>query len=100
MDPTVYVVVWNDLPAGLRAAQAGHAVAQLCREHPDRLDEFASSRLVVCVAGATELHSIVTQATFNAYPIGTWCEPDRGGALTAIALDAEAKPLVRDLPLA
>ena len=36
----MYVVVRGDLPEGLRAAQAAHAVAEMCMWHPERAIEW------------------------------------------------------------
>jgi hypothetical protein len=36
----LYVVVRGDLAPGLRAAQAGHAIAEACLRHPERAAEW------------------------------------------------------------
>lgn len=99
----LYVIVRQDLPAGLLLAQVGHAVQAMNDQHPDVIASWADGNLVVLGVGSaktlSELHcSLCRQRVATVI----FCEPDRDGEPTAVAAGDSAitRRLVSSLPLA
>lgn len=97
----LYVVGRADLPPGLRAAQIVHAARVFAENHAEEeqswydqsnnlvlLEVKDEQALLALAAAAAHLHVAINR------------EPDLDNQLTAIALGAGAKRLVRHLPLA
>lgn len=91
----LYVVVRNDIAAGLKMAQACHAT----REFTLRQSEDVGENLVVLEAPPEELARVVGAAS-GLCSVTTFHEPDLGGALTAAAFGLGARKLLSSLPLA
>lgn len=89
-------MVRADLPAGLRAAQAGHALIQWVLVHgepPDNLVllEVPDERALI------EVLSLARREKFNHVE---FCEPDLDDETTAVALGPQAWRRLSSLPLA
>jgi len=99
----LYVAVREDLPPGLQAAQACHAVREFTARHPDLDQEwFERSKTLVLVGVPDEaaVHALARAAAHAGAPFAVNLEPDLGDQVTAIALTGkEAKRLMRELPL-
>jgi hypothetical protein len=97
----LYIVVRRDLPAGAQAAQSCHALRAFVGAHPDldRAWHEAGGNLV-CLSATDEraLEGLLAEASGLA--TAAFREQDLGGELTAIALEARAKKILRPLPLA
>lgn len=101
----LYLVVLDALMAGERIAQAAHAVTEMALAHPVAFRAWHDgTNTVVCLAmDARGLFEVLHAATMHGDPVAEFCEPDRGGELTAVALfpsHAAVRRLLRRAPLA
>jgi peptidyl-tRNA hydrolase len=99
----LYLVTRRDLPAGQQAAQVCHALRQFVEDHPavERAWFSGSSHLVLlAVADEAELSRLLEHARDRGLRVAPFHEPDRGGELTAAAMEPRARSLLRGLPLA
>lgn len=92
----LYVVVRNDIPAGLQIAQACHAA----REFTLYADEDVGDNLVVLQAAPDELAKLVERAIQGMCSVVRFHEPDLGGELTAAAFGGSSRKMLSSLPLA
>lgn len=98
----LYIIVRSDLPPGLQAAQACHALREFGQEHPEvDADWFANSKTLVLLAAQDKAHleTLLDMASSLGIDRAKNFEPDLGGELTAVALGEQAKKMVRQLPL-
>lgn len=99
----LYLVTRGDLPAGQQAVQAAHALRQWVAEQP-ALDAqwFATSTTLALLTTTDEpaLEQLARRAGEQGLAVAAFREPDRGGELTAIAIEPRGRKLVRRLPLA
>jgi hypothetical protein len=93
---TLYIVVRNDISAGLMMAQACHAA----REYTLHSREDPGDNLVCLQASPTQLFGLVVRAACEGTSALPFFEPDLHGALTAAAFGSGAKKLLSQLPLA
>jgi hypothetical protein len=93
---TLYIVVRNDIPAGLMMAQACHAARAYTCAWPSDEDE----NLVALTSTPAELEVLRLDARAHGYRSASFYEPDLDGELTAVALGGEAKKRLSQLPLA
>lgn len=91
----LYVVVRDDLPAGLQCAQACHAAFAYGRNG----SEDVGDNLVVLSSGFKQLCELEARV-IDTISHESFREPDLGGELTALALPGSASSLVSSLPLA
>lgn len=98
----LYVITRRDLPAGLAAAQACHAVARFCLESPVRARDWERecNLIVLAVDDEPALEQLRVQLEQQEAEPVTFHEPDLGGELTALACREDARPLLSSLPLA
>ena len=99
----LYVVTRADLEPEHQAVQSAHALAQFFAEHPVRAQQWMKeSNTLAMLAAPTEadLRTLQERARQSYYRVAAFHEPDRNDELTAIALEPEAKKLVRTYPLA
>jgi hypothetical protein len=92
-----------DLPPGAQACQAVHAACDFALAHPALFaDWHRASNTIVCLVASDELalQNLYGDAVAARHRLVRVHEPDFGGALTALALEAAAHRLVRRLPLA
>jgi peptidyl-tRNA hydrolase len=95
----LYVVVRDDLPVGLQAAQAAHALREFQEHHPEIERAWYANSKTLVLLKSTDIWSLAREANLAKVPIALNFEPDLQGALTAVALGTQAKKLVRALPL-
>jgi peptidyl-tRNA hydrolase len=98
----LYVVVRRDLEPGAQLAQSCHALSAFAVAHPELHRDWhtgGQNLVVLSVADESELLILFARAALLV-PAAGFHEPDFGGTLTAIALGADARPLVSSLPLA
>lgn len=100
----LYIVVRDDLPIGLQAAQATHAAFQFSHEHPSLVQPwFRESQYLIIVTVPDEIALIgrASHARAEGIAVSTWHEPDLGGAATAVAMQPGevARRLCANLPL-
>lgn len=103
----LYVVVREDLAAGLESVQALHAAVELAILRPEEAMAWRRASQNVAELGAqgsahlSQVHALVRQ--HGARPV-LFHEPDLGGELTAFAFfaesDAPAARAISSLPLA
>lgn len=99
----LYIVTRADLPPGAQIAQSCHALRAFVEAHSelDRAWHAAGGNLVcLSVPAKGELIDLLTEANFDGLAVAAFHEEDFGGELTAIALEARAKRMLRPLPLA
>lgn len=90
----LYIVVRQDLEAGLLAAQACHVARRFTREHPE-VEVSEDENLLVLAAknepGLADLFALL-QRRDSLASLSTFHEPDLDGSLTAIAAMGPAVP--------
>jgi len=100
----LYIVVRNDLPIGLQAAQATHAAFQFAHEHPHLVRPwYRDSQYLIIVTVPDEIALIgrASHALKEGIAVSTWHEPDLDGATTTVAMQPGdvARRLCSNLPL-
>lgn len=103
----MYVVVRGDLPPGLRAAQAGHAVAEVCLGLPNKADlwntdEDGNYLITLEVDDIFALHDAHRLIVSNSIANRAFFEPDLGMEMTAFGClpSPELNHVLSHLPLA
>jgi hypothetical protein len=101
----LYLVTHEELLPGEQAVQAAHALREFAQHHPelDQLWYRRSNYLALLAAPSCEaLVLLRDQVEQIGLPFAAFYEPDKGGALTAIAVgpSKKAKRLLAGLPLA
>jgi len=98
----IYVVVRTDLPPGLQAAQACHALREMADAHPE-LDaawhENSKTLVLLGVSRVSDLEGLIAVAETTGVPLARNYEPDLGGELTAASFGGLMKRHLRALPL-
>lgn len=102
-----YIVLRDTLDAGQVAAQTAHVTSAFATEHPAVLGGWHTGEgsVVVLSAPGDALPRLRDEFASDDVPAASFCEPDLGGAMTAVAVACErTHPLVRRrlrrLPLA
>jgi hypothetical protein len=96
------VVTRADLPPAAQAVQAAHAALEFSVRHPATAAAWADaggSLLVLAARDELALYWLLDTAGRGGHPTAAFREPDRGGALTAVAVH-EARRLCARYPLA
>jgi peptidyl-tRNA hydrolase len=99
----LYVVVRADLSPGEQLAQSCHALRAFVAQHPETDARwFAESNNLVVLKAKDEpsLSELSRLAARRGLRAACFREPDYDDALTAIALEPAAKPLLRRYALA
>lgn len=96
----MYVVVHGALSAGLKAAQACHALTAFTFAHPQRTREWFDSSNHLVVLQSDGIDTLAEHLEKMGVVLVRFHEPDMGGALTAFCTDNAARRALRDLPLA
>lgn len=100
----MYVLVDSSLSPGLQAAQACHAVAEMCLREPSASKVWNRQGNYMIVLAVSQHEA--TKAWFDAHgkeiPCAQWREPDLGNVVTATAYLPEPKDneMFAHLPLA
>jgi len=97
------VVTRDDLPAGLQAAQLGHALVGYVLAQPAQAAHWHTrSNNLVCLAvpDETALSGLVGHLVRESVPVLCFHEPDLGGQLTAVAVSPDGARLLSSIPLA
>ena len=97
----LYVLVRKDLSRSQQAVQAGHAVAEYLKQHPNT--EWQNGTLVYLVVyNERHLADMAKQLLGEGYAakdIVGFHEPDRDNEMTAFAVLGNGTPMFQDLPL-
>ncbi len=99
----IYIVVRPDMPPGLQAAQACHAMREFVDRHPaiDRKWFRESNNIVILNARSfDQLGQLVLQACAAEVAHAPFYEADLDDELTAVAIGPAGTKLVSQLPLA
>lgn len=102
MTDKIYIVVRTDIPPGLQAAQACHALREFGEEHPEADAKWYKESKTIVLLGASgtiELCDLVDEAQKLNALFAMNYEPDLDNQLTAVAFGSSAKKLLRPLPL-
>ena len=91
----LYLAVLDTLTAGERIAQAAHAVTEMAVGHREAFREWrdGANIVVVVVMDARALETLLMTATLAGDAVVAFCEPDRGGERTAVAVFPSAGTL-------
>jgi ribosomal protein S18 acetylase RimI-like enzyme len=105
MGPTdkLFLVTRADLPPGVQAVQAAHALREFAHHHPEIDREwYTRSNYLAFLAVPNEeaLDRLLCRVRERGFSAAPFTEPDRGHELTAIAIEPAARRLVSGLPLA
>ncbi len=93
----LYVIVKTVLNAGMKAAQAIHAYKAFSVSHPEvDADWFTVSNNIVVL----EYGDLANRLERHGLALARFHEPDRGGELTAICVEPQARKQVARLSLA
>lgn len=84
-----------DLPVGLRAAQAGHALLAYALAGHDVPDNL----VVLQVGDEGALTALLARLQWEKVEHVEFCEPDLDGELTAIAVGPAGQRMLSNLPL-
>lgn len=97
----LYIVVRDDLPVGLQAAQACHAMREYQEQHPQIERVWYDTSKTLVILKCTDIWSLAREANLAKVPIALNFEPDLQGALTAVAIGPgrATRKLVQTLPL-
>lgn len=100
----LYIIVPEDLPPGLAAAQVAHVAFQYATRHPEiTLEWLRDSQylIVLTVPDEESLVLLATRALEAGLVIESWHEPDFNDQFTALALQPGevARRLTSNLPL-
>jgi hypothetical protein len=99
----LFIVGRQDLPAGLRVAQMFHALTSFIFGKPKETGEwFAKSNNLVLleVPDKGALEDLLARLISKGIPVASFCEPDLGDELTAVAVGPEGRRALSTLPLA
>jgi hypothetical protein len=103
----MYVVVRGDLPPGLRAAQAGHAIAEVAMRNPQPAEDWLCAddgNYLIILDVENERHLLYWLGIIEreSIPCAAFKEPDLGNEWTAFAAFPEPSQnhLFSYLPLA
>ena len=101
----LYVVVRNDLSAGLQAAQAVHAVGEFRDIHTNIYDEWFSKSNFIAILQVKDYHALKElMKTLNNKNIRftSFREPDLGNEITSLCIEPgiESRKVLSSLPLA
>lgn len=98
----LYVVVREDIGAGLLAAQAAHAAIAFALKYPSLTERWNIDSNNIAILGARDEAHL--QELVAALPPGLlvadFHEPDLDGQLTAFAVDCRARRSLSQLPCA
>ena len=105
MGDKLYVVTHRELEPGYQAVQSQHALFQFSIEHAEaarRWYAFSNYLGFLSVENETALLELLDAAITNGIRVSAFHEPDIGGNVTAIALEASdaSSRLVSQIPLA
>ena len=95
----LYIVIRSDLRPGLIAAQACHALQAMNDQHPEVIAGWEGNIALLGAKNRAALADLLG-ALQRRYPVASFCEPDEGGDLTAIAVHGDAWRALSSLPLA
>lgn len=96
----LYVIVKNTLSAGLKAAQACHALKAFGIAYPDIDREWYEASNNIVVLEHDDLPTLADRLTNHGFALARFHEPDQNGALTAFCVEPEARRKVSALSLA
>lgn len=99
----LYIIIREDLPAGLQKAQIGHAAIKFMFDYPSiGADWYHGSNNIVIlgVEDEQELRQQMARAEAAGISFSAFQEPDLDNEFTAIALEPKARRLLRHLPTA
>ncbi len=91
----MYIVTRTDLSAGMQLAQVAHVAIEHAAEY-----EVDDTVIVLTVPDEVSLCRLALNSVYRGYETTWFEEPDLDGAITAIAIHAAAKSLLKKLPLA
>jgi hypothetical protein len=99
----LYVVVREDLPPGVQAVQAAHAMREFAEEHPELEHEWheKSNTVVMLATSEAQLGQLLAQAKLRGVETSVFREPDLADTVTAICFGTKGYKLpLRKLSLA
>lgn len=96
----LYIIVRQDLHAGLQLAQACHALQAMNDQHPAVVASWEGNIVVLGARDQQHLSELFCELQRAKIPVATFCEPDEGGELTAMAAHGDASRKLSHLPLA
>ncbi len=99
-DSKLYVVVRDTLSAGLKAAQACHALRAFVGEYPVIDAEWHRDSNNIAILEYPDLDGLAARLEQHGMALSRFHEPDQDGDLTAICVTPVAKRMLRHLPLA
>jgi len=96
----LYIIVRSDLEEGLQLAQSCHALQAMNDQHPETIRKWQGNIVCLAARDAKHLSELLCDLGRRGYTISSFCEPDVGGELTAVAVEGRAWRQLSNLPLA
>ena len=96
----LYSITRSDLPAGLQGAQALHALQAMNDQQKPTIKAWKGNIAWLSARDQKHLSELMCRLQRAEFPIATFCEPDEGGELTALAVHGDAWKLLSSLPKA
>ena len=96
----LYIIVLASLSAGLKAAQACHAMRAFVGEYPTLEKEWYEVSNNIVVLEYPDLEDLAERLEGHGMALARFHEPDRDGALTSICVTPVARKLLARVPLA
>lgn len=102
MTPTskLYIVVLSTLSAGMKAAQACHALRAFGASYPDIDRDWYETSNNIVVLEHDDPAGLADRLDAHGMMLARFNEPDMDGALTSICVAPEARKLLSRVPLA
>jgi len=96
----MYVVVLRKLSAGLKAAQACHAMTAFTFAYPRQTQDWFENSNNLVVLQCDDLPQIADELERQGLAVARFHEPDRDGELTAICTEPGARKVLGRVALA
>ena len=102
MTPTskLYIIVLSSLSAGMKAAQACHALRAFGANYPNIDRDWYETSNNIVVLEHPDLADLAGNLERHGLPLARFTEPDLNGALTSFCVGPEARKAVSRVPLA
>jgi len=96
----LYIIVLSTLSAGMKAAQACHALRAFGASYPDIDRDWYETSNNIVVLEYPEIGDLADRLDRHGLALARFHEPDMDGALTSFCVGPDARKAVSRIPLA